>query len=555
MNNEGFEKRIFLAFLISSIFILVSYYFMPKPGVNEVNAHTELVETNTIVKKESFVEDIKFEKKLSPTTNRISNGKLFIDIDSYGGRIIDLYIDGDWNQSKSLIKLYWQENNYFTFDTVFGELENTEKLDKPVYKVKEYISNKLTLETEFNYKGNKLLLTREYNLLDGYLINYETKIKNLSKSEITLNYDGKSLSIPFSFGLASTNEKNAQAMLVSDYFINKKPKKVLTGGLFKKREKVASVLSPLWMSVHNSYFIATAKPEFTNYNAKFLLLKEEKLYSEIAFGVEIPAISILPNEEKSYKIQLYIGPKNEKELVKIDNSYKKLFSWPAAFNWFMKPMEIGLFKLAHIIASLVKNWGITIILLALIIKLILSPLSIQAAISIKKSNLLQPKLKKLQEKYRDDPNILNQKVAELYRQEKVNPLGGCLPLLLQFPVFFVLYRVLSTSVELKGANFLWIKDLTMPDTLFHVSLPFIAFNFNLLPILMTIVQIFQMRIQSLRNPAAQKEQQIINNYILPIFFLFIFWNMPSGLVLYWTVQNVFSIIEQEIINIDRKVKL
>ncbi len=218
-------------------------------------------------------------------------------------------------------------------------------------------------------------------------------------------------------------------------------------------------------------------------------------------------------------------------------------------------MEFGLYKLAHIIASIVKNWGITIIILALVIKLILSPLSIQAAVSIKKSNLLQPKLKRLQEKYKDDPNTLNQKVAELYRQEKVNPLGGCLPLLLQFPVFFVLYRVLSTSVELKGASFLWIKDLTMPDTLFKVTLPFFAFNFNLLPIVMTVVQIFQMRIQSLRNPGVAKEQQFINNYLLPIFFLFIFWSMPSGLVLYWTVQNLFSIVEQEIINMDKKVQL
>ena len=207
------------------------------------------------------------------------------------------------------------------------------------------------------------------------------------------------------------------------------------------------------------------------------------------------------------------------------------------------------------IAIWVSNWGLVIIIMALFIKLILSPLSIRAAISIRRSALLQPKIKGLQEKYKNDAKILNEKMAELYKKEGINPLGGCLPMLLQIPVFFALYRVLSTSVDLRGASFLWIKDLTMPDTLFRMSIPFLPNTFNLLPIIMTVVQIISMRLQSMRTPGGNQQQQTINTFLLPIVFLFIFWSMPSGLVLYWTIQNFYTILEQEFINHDRQIKI
>ncbi len=171
---------------------------------------------------------------------------------------------------------------------------------------------------------------------------------------------------------------------------------------------------------------------------------------------------------------------------------------------------------------------------------------------MKKMRLLQPKLNKLQEKFGHDQQQLQIKTMELYKAEKVNPLGGCLPLLFQIPVFFALFRVLSRSVELRGAGFLWIKDLTMPDTLFTVG----GFQFHLLPIIMTLLQLVSVYLQQGRmkgsNNSMQKQMQT-QSYFMPLIFLFLFWSMPSGLVLYWTVQNIFSIIEQEVINLDRHI--
>ncbi len=551
--DDSFQKRMFLAFLVSSIFILISFYFMPKNQSIVKTDESQKVEEEKKIEVD-FLKDIDLISRNIIQTNRVSTGNTIVDIETYGGRIVDLYIDGKWNQAKKPLRVYWQQNDYFAGDLFFGGLEKISEIkERPVYRLVEQKSNMVLLQTEIKYMKKKLVITKKYEILEDYLLNYEFSISNAENSEISLDFEGNSVSVAFSYGFSSADEKNPQNLLYADYF-DKKLRKTLRGGLFKKREISFFTPSPDWFSVHNNYFIAIANPQFTNFNAKFLLVREEKLYSEIAYGIELSSLSLLPGEEKFYKVQIYVGPKSEKILSRIDKTYKKLFSWPLAFNWFMKPLEMGFYYLAHAIAKFVKSWGITIILLALIIKLLLAPLSVQAAISIKKSNLLQPKLKKLQEKYKDDSQMLNQKIAELYKKERVNPLGGCLPILLQFPVFFVLYRVLSTSIEMKGAGFLWIKDLTMPDALFKTNLPFLA-TFNLLPIIMTIVQIFQMKFQSMRTPGAAKEQQMVNTYILPIFFLFIFWNMPSGLVLYWTVQNLFSIAEQEIINLDKQIKV
>jgi YidC/Oxa1 family membrane protein insertase len=303
-----------------------------------------------------------------------------------------------------------------------------------------------------------------------------------------------------------------------------------------------------------------------------MLLMQTNTYKEDAFGIELAPFSLKAGESRSFKVSYYIGPKKEEILDRVDGewlaknepgskgtsgkSYFQFFLWWPVFNWFMKPIEWVMVKLMYVASIAVPNWGLIIILLALVIKLALSPLSIQAARSIKRSNLLQPKIKSLQEKYKSDQQTLNQKMAELYKKEGVNPLGGCLPMLLQIPVFFALLRVLQNSVDLKGASFLWMNDLTQPDTLFKMSIPFLPSTFNLLPLLMTGVQLIQMKLQAMKTVnAGTSQQNAMNSYLMPIIFLFIFWSMPSGLVLYWTIQSIYTIFEQEFINLDRHVSL
>jgi YidC/Oxa1 family membrane protein insertase len=170
------------------------------------------------------------------------------------------------------------------------------------------------------------------------------------------------------------------------------------------------------------------------------------------------------------------------------------------------------------------------------------PLTKKSTDSMKKMQELAPEVKKLQVKYKDKPDVLQKETMKLYKDNKVNPMGGCLPLLLQMPFFFALYSALINSIDLWNAPFmLWIKDLSMPDTVATIS----GFDINILPLLMTVSTIIQQK-QTMVDTGNQ--QQKIMMYMMPVILLFIFWTMPSGLVLYWFLQNLYQIVHQYVVN-------
>ena len=166
--------------------------------------------------------------------------------------------------------------------------------------------------------------------------------------------------------------------------------------------------------------------------------------------------------------------------------------------------------------------------------------------SMKQMQTLQPKIEELRNIYKDNPQKLNKEIMELYRQHKVNPLGGCLPIVLQMPIFFALYQALMRSVALKGAKFLWIKDLSAPDRLFILptSLPILGNEINILPILMAVGMFIQQKISAGATSSASAEQQKLMMALFPLLFGFIFYHMPSGLVLYWFINSTFMLFYQ-----------
>ena len=190
------------------------------------------------------------------------------------------------------------------------------------------------------------------------------------------------------------------------------------------------------------------------------------------------------------------------------------------------------------------NFGWAIILLTCVIKGAFTPLTHMSFENMKKMQALQPKLKNLQERYKNDPTSLNREMMQLYKRNKVNPMGGCLPMLLQIPIFIAFYQVLNETIELKGAPFIfWIKDLSEPDRLFHLpmTLPFIGDSFNLLPFFMLASMFFQ---QQLTPQTASTPEQAKMMQFMPLIFGVMFYQMPSGLVLYWFINNTLSVIHQ-----------
>lgn len=560
MNNNN-DRRMLLVFILAFAFMIGAWYLTPKNTAPVVpagtNAAVVTITNYTTTETLSLLsKDIQMKTNGVLTNVTINYGnELYLDLESTGARVHELRIDGKWNRMKQPVSMIQEKSAIKLGDLAFGMLDNQKTYsERPVYQLKETQSNKVVFITQVQFKKAPVEITKTYIAQKNYQFNQEITLRNLSKTPVSLDMDGHSLSIGMNYCFFKKEEANSGNILVADYYDGKKIHQKLNAGFFKGREKSALVSNLTWLSLHDNYFMTIARPSFSNYKGKFLLMEEEKAFVNIAFGVEIDPLTLGPGESKTFSVQYYAGPKSESILTSIDKIYSKYFEWFVMFNWLMKPIEWALVQIMNLLAMFIGNWGLIIIVLALIIKLVLSPLSIKAAVSIKRSNLLQPKLKNIQAKYKDDQKTLNEKIAELYKKEGVNPLGGCLPLILQIPVFFALYKVLSSSVDLKGASFLWIKDLTQPDMLFAMAIPLLPAHFNLLPVIMTIVQLIQMRLQSLKN-AANPQQNAMNTYLLPVIFLFLFWGMPSGLVLYWTVQNLYAILEQELINFDKHVNL
>jgi YidC/Oxa1 family membrane protein insertase len=218
-------------------------------------------------------------------------------------------------------------------------------------------------------------------------------------------------------------------------------------------------------------------------------------------------------------------------------------------NSIIDAIEIFIYKSLLFINKFTKNWGVSIILISLLIYGATYPLTIKSMLSMRKMQDLQPKMAELREKYKSDPQKLNTEVVQLYRVHNINPLGGCLPMLLQMPIFISLYQVLWRTHNFEGATFLWIKDLSMPDKLFLISkdLPFIGNEINILPVLMMFIMFFQQKLSSksmvITDPSQEMQQKMMT-FIFPVFIGGIFYHFASGLTLYFTIFYLMSTLTQ-----------
>jgi YidC/Oxa1 family membrane protein insertase len=236
---------------------------------------------------------------------------------------------------------------------------------------------------------------------------------------------------------------------------------------------------------------------------------------------------------------VYFGPNQYSTVVKLGVQLERAVD--LGFNW-IRPFSILLLRLMVWLHGLLPNYGVTIILLATLVRLVLHPLNMMGIKSMRAMQKLQPEMEKIKEKYKNDPQAMNTATMALYRENKVNPAGGCLPMLLQLPLFFALYSVLWNAIELRQAPFVaWIQDLSAPDKLFALpgTLPLIGgFPLRLLPLLMAGSGFVTQRMTP--TPPSQASSMYMMNVVMVVFF----YNMPSGLVLYWTVMNLLTAFQQ-----------
>ena len=293
-----------------------------------------------------------------------------------------------------------------------------------------------------------------------------------------------------------------------------------------------------WVSIQSRYFMSSIIPESPTEGTLHLA---QKAGDQVAAQYIMSETSINPGTQQSFEFKIFEGPMS----MGLLNSYGYKLGKALDFGWFDILAKPCLWLMNFIYDHLIPNYGIAIIILTLFTKVLLWPLGTKSYKSMGAMKKLQPLIKEIKEKYGDDRKRVNEETMALYRTYKINPLGGCLPMLVQIPVFFALYRMLYEAIELRHAPFfLWINDLAAPDRLFNFnfSIPFMDPPYGI-PVL-TLVMGATMFLQQRMSPPMGDPAQAKMMMLLPIVFTFIFINFSSGLVLYWLVSNIVSIGQQ-----------
>lgn len=390
---------------------------------------------------------------------------------------------------------------------------------------------------------------------DPYIISHSTTFENASASPKALS------SIYLNLGTARPILENQQPNYLNvGYFNGDKAKftdirKVVGSSGFlgigasspKEFIKLDEDLKIEWSSVKNQFFAAVLSSEVSAEELIIYPVEAEAIEGKPAHegisGTVGYALGVLSSgASQSLDFDYYVGPKEFKRLQSLGNRQDEVMQF--GFLSFISKLLLSFMYAIHAGISLIglPSWGVAIIIMTICIKTLFWPLTAKASRSQKQMAKIQGPMAELKEKFKDNPQRMQQETLKLFKEHQVNPVAGCLPMLIQMPIFLGLFYMLRTASELRHESFLWVADLSQPDTIAVVA----GFPINLLPLIMGVTMYFQMSMMP-TSPTADPMQQKIFKF-LPFIFLVFLYNFSSGLVLYWTVQNILTIIQQRIIN-------
>jgi len=453
---------------------------------------------------------------------RVRTDTMVAEIDTQGGDLVYLELlqhKDTLDGSKNLV-LFGPEHHYAAQSGLTGGLPfhrtlfTTAELEPSLAPGKDNLEVRLEASAPDGVKVTKILTFHRAS----YQIDITEEIRNATTSPIStfayfqLTRDGKAppgdprMAQTYTGAALYTEQDKFQKVPFSDIDKGKLPSKKSSDG---------------WIAIVQHYFVAALLPQDKVQRDFYASRLAEEFYS---VGVKIPVGPIAPGATESVAVALYAGPQYQDHLKAVAPGLELVVD----YGW-LTVIAAPLFWVLKFFHGWMGNWGLAIILLTVVIKLIFFPLSAASYRSMAKMKLVTPRMMKLREQYADDKTKLNQAMMDLYKTEKINPLGGCLPILVQIPVFIALYWVLFESVELRNAPFyLWIRDLSAPDPWY------------VLPTLMMASMIVQTKM----NPTPPDPVQAKVMMIMPFAFGVMFYFFPSGLVLYWFVNNILSILQQ-----------
>lgn len=305
-------------------------------------------------------------------------------------------------------------------------------------------------------------------------------------------------------------------------------------------KKVQTLTGPVqWIGVQQRYFAHLLSGPQTDAGAEALFFTGAEGASGAVAWV-LPPFGLDPGQSRTFEFVSYIGPLEQQALIAAGHEFYRAvdFGW---FSWF-----------GHLLLSILRwlhrwthNWGLAIILLSVLVKLAFQPFTGRALHAMHQMHKLQPQIHRLRERLKNDPAKMNQEMFALYKKHKVNPMGGCLPMVLQMPIFVALYHVLTRAIDIRHSQFVgWIEDLSRPDVLWSGHISGFALQVHLLPILMGAAMWAQQKVSlSLQGPESITDQQRMMARMMPILFTLMFYSVPSGLVLYWLINTLLSMVD------------
>lgn len=403
---------------------------------------------------------------------------------------------------------------------------------------------------DYGEEGKIFTLTKRFIFKPGeYLFTLEIEIENSENEYPNLENNGYAYSLSVGPQIGPEFEQLDRRTAVRNYiyYADGKQQNVRLG-----RDGTGAVEQrAVWYGLSGKYFSIIAVPDAADYRVSFFQLSLPGLPVGSQMYISRPPIKSADNVDT---FRVYAGPNLKKEMSRYNDPNKNAFGTrdldlekamrrSRLLGW----LETLLRWILQACYRLVPNYGVAIILLTIVIKIVLFPLTRKSFDSTIKMQALSPKIQEIRDKYKDNPQKMNQETQALYKKEGVSPLGGCLPLLLQMPIFIALYGLLNNHFALRGAVFIpgWISDLSQPEYIWHhgASIPVIGEYLRLLPIIFVGTQLISSRIMQTPSTGKQGNMKIMT-YAMPIVFFFILYDAPSGLILYWTMTNLLTVLQQ-----------
>lgn len=448
--------------------------------------------------------------------------------------------------------VYLKKGAGAAFETRFGAMEdaaiNTPFQYVQVNNLTHQFSKKFT-----DLKGNTVIFTKTFTLKQNeYMIQLDIGIQTTNGALPVLSNQPYSYTVTYGPQMGPEfNALDGSQEFRKYYRFNGQNRS--EEGLNNEAKSTDEAIK--WAAIVGKYFTVIGIPDSTIYHTTFSNRANpgDGAVSRLSFSRPT-----LKSSNTQDTFRFYVGPKEESVLKAFNDPSTNSFGFSnmkleqaMEDNFLLGWLEFLLKMVLIGCHTIIPNWGVGIILLTLLVKILTWPLTAKSFKSSAAMQAVQPKLKELQEKYKDDPKKLNEQMMALYQKEGVNPLGGCLPMLLQIPIFFALYGLFNNQFDLRGAMFIpgWIPDLSVPDVVvsWGFQLPLLGWSaLHLLPIVMVGTQIWT---SLLTQPASGMNGQMkIMTFGIPVIFFFMLYQMPAGLMVYWCVQNILTVVQQSLIN-------